>query len=173
MTKESIGTSRIGEPIPVSPRISDPGPADSVPVGAAPVAPDGEPNLVDLLSKLTSQGSHLAQQQLALVQAEIREAVDDLKAAITAMAGAAVVGISGLGVTLMALAYLLGDLIENLGLATLIVGLLTLLAAYLMYAAGKKKLDTANLKPERSIETVERTPDAATGNLTNGVPNDR
>ena len=131
---------------------------------ATPPAPGGD-NIVDLVGQLASQGSHLAEQQLSLVKAEIREATTDIKTAVGSMVGAAVVGIAGLGVVLMGLAYLLGDAIENLGLATLIVGIATLLLAYLMYHAGAKKMSSAHLAPERSQRTLERTPDIARGDL--------
>ena len=123
-------------------------------------------NVVDLLGKLTHQGAHLAQEQLNLVQAEMREAVNDIKQAIAASLGAAVVGIAGLGVLLMGLAYLLGDAIDNLGLGTLIVGVITLIIAGILFMGARKKLAATNLSPQRTIETAERTPDAATGNLT-------
>ena len=134
----------------------------------------GGDNLGDLIRQLTHQGSHLAGQQLELVKAEVREAKNDLVAAIGAMAGAAVVGIAGLGVVLMGLSYLLAgaideradDTLGNTGLATLIVGVATLILAYILYAAGKKKLDTAHLTPDRTVRTLERTPDAARGDLT-------
>ena len=125
----------------------------------------GGENVVDLVRQLAGQGSHLAEQQLSLVKAEIREATTDLKAAVGAMAGAAVVGIAGLGVVLMGLAYLLGDAIENVGLGTLIVGIAALVIAYLLYAAGSKKLGAAHLSPERSQRTLARTPDIARGDL--------
>src|SRR5215218_9386683 len=86
----------------------------------------------DLIRQLTEQGAHLAQQQANLVQAEIRTGVNDMKAAGGAMAGAAVVGLAGLGVTLMGLAYLLGEAMD-LWLATLIVGVVTLGVAYAMF----------------------------------------
>jgi hypothetical protein len=125
----------------------------------------GSDNIVDLVGQLASQGSHLAEQQLSLVKAEIREATTDIKTAVGSMVGAAVVGSAGLGVVLMGLAYLLGDVIDNIGLATLIVGVATLLVAYLMYHAGAKKMSSAHLAPERSQRTLERTPDIARGDL--------
>lgn len=125
----------------------------------------GDTGVVDLLSKLTHQGAHLAQEQVSLVQAEMREGITDIKEAVGALAGAAVVGIAGLGVLLMGLAYLLGDAIDNTGLGTLIVGILTLIVAAIMYSAGKKKASATNLKPERSIRTLEDTPAAATGHM--------
>ena len=122
-------------------------------------------NVVDLLKQLVGQGSHLAEQQLALIKAEIRESTADLKTAIGAMAGAAVVGLSGLGVLLMGIAYLLGDAIDNTPLATLIVGAATLLIAYLMYRSGAAKMSATNLSPERTKRTIQRTPDAVRGDL--------
>ena len=122
-------------------------------------------SVVDLLRDLTQQGSHLAQEQVSLVQAEMREGIDEIKLAIGALAGAAVVGIAGLGVVLMGLGLLLDELFDVLGLGTLLVGLLTLLVAYLMYKSGQKKLAASNLKPERSIRTAEHSAQAATGNL--------
>ena len=126
----------------------------------------GGENLADLIRQLTHQGTHLAEQQLNLVKAEVRESANDVKAAVGSMAGAAVVGIAGLGVTLMGIAYLLGQAIRNTGLATLIVGVVTLVIAYVLYSAGSKKLRATELAPDRTVRTLERTPDAATGNLT-------
>lgn len=126
----------------------------------------GGENIADLLRQLTQQGSHLAEQQLNLAKAEVRESVGEVKTAIGSMAGAAVVGIAGLGVTLMGLAYLLGQAIENTGLATLIVGVATLALAWVLYSAGAKKMRGSHLTPDRTLSTLERTPDAARGTLT-------
>lgn len=125
----------------------------------------GDENVVDLLRQLAGQGSHLAEQQLSLIKAEIREATTDIKMAVGGMAGAAVVGIAGLGVVLMGIAYLLGDALDNLGLATLIVGLATLGLAYLLYRSAAAKMSSAHLTPDRSQRTLQRTPDAVRGNL--------
>ena len=125
----------------------------------------GGDNVVDLLKQLAGQGSQLAEQQLALIKAEIRESTADLKTAVGAMAAAAVVGIAGLGVVLMGVAYLLGDAIDNLGLATLIVGLATLALAYVLYRAGANKMSATNLTPQRTERTLQRTPDAVRGDL--------
>ena len=141
--------------------IEDTRPTGRVPEGAR----TGDGDVADLIAKLTRQGSHLAQEQIALVQAEMREAVDDIKQALAAGLGAAVVGIAGLGVLLMGLAYLLGEALDNTALGTIIVGVVTLVVAGILYLGARKKLAASNLKPERTLETVERTPDAATGHL--------
>jgi hypothetical protein len=135
---------------------------------AAQAATDGtgkSDNVVDLLKQLTMQGSHLAEQQLALIKAEVRESTNELKTALGSMAGAAVVGLSGLGVTLMGLAYLLGDAIDNVPLATLLVGLATLALAYVLYRTGAKKMQATHLSPDRTQRTLQRTPDAVRGDL--------
>ncbi|MEO6580816.1 MAG: phage holin family protein [Sphingomicrobium sp.] len=130
-------------------------------------SPDGGggDNIVDLVRQLAGQGSHLAEQQLSLVKAEIRQATSEVTTAVGSMVGAAVVGIAGLGVLLMAFAYLLGDAIDNLGLATLIVGVATLALAYFLYQTGVKKISHAHLVPQRSQRTLERTPEIARGDL--------
>ena len=122
-------------------------------------------NVVDLLKQLAGQGSHLAEQQLALIKSEIRESTAEVKSAVAGMAGAAVVGLAGMAVLLMGIAYLLGDAIDNLGLATLIVGLAALGLAYVLYHMGVSKIRATNLQPERTERTLQRTPDAVRGNL--------
>lgn len=143
---------------------SSPEPYRSDGVQPAGATGDSE-NLLDLVRQLTRQGSHLAEQHLNLMKAEVREATSDLKATAGGLLGAAVGGIAGLGVLLMGLAYLLGDAIENVGLATVIVGAAALLVAFLLYNSARKKMDAAHLAPDRTRRTLERTPDLARGDL--------
>jgi uncharacterized membrane protein YqjE len=130
-----------------------------------PRASGGGDNIVDLLRDLVSQGSHLAEQQLRLMKVEVRESAHDLKTAAVSFIGAAVVGIAGLGVLLMGVAYILARQMGDLGLATLIVGAVTLLIAYFVYRSAAKKMAASNLAPDRSQRTLQRTPDAVRGKL--------
>jgi uncharacterized membrane protein YqjE len=125
----------------------------------------GGDNVVDLLKQLAGQGSHLAEQQLALIKAEMRESTAELKAAVGAMAGAAVVALAGLGVLLMGIAYLIGDAIDSIPWGTVIVGAATLALAYVLYRGGASKMRNTHLAPERTQRTLERTPDAVRGDL--------
>ncbi|MGX7952997.1 phage holin family protein [Tsuneonella sp. HG249] len=146
----------------------------SRPKRATTSAPAGAENVVDLLGQLTSQGAHLAQEQVALMQAEVREAATDIKQAIAAYAGAAVIGLTGLGVTATGLGFWLGDAIDNLPLGLIIVGVALLILAAVLYSSAKAKTASANLKPERSIRTVAHTPDVLTGTHPNtGGTHDR
>lgn len=145
----------------------------TTPPSSSAQANDEGGNIVDLVGKMTRQGAHLAQQQVALMQAELRESVTDVKAAAAAYAGAAVVGLAGLGVTLMGLGYLLGDAIDNVPLGILIVGIVSLVLAALLYSMASSKTKAANLKPERTIRTLEDTPDIVTGHGAHGGTNER
>lgn len=130
--------------------------------------PDGsgeDRNIVDLLGRLTSQGAHLAREQVSLIKAEIREATNDIKAAVAAMAVAAVVGIAGLGVLLMGIAYYVSKAVEDLALGTTIVGAVTLLVALILFMSARKKVEASHLKPDRTMETMSDTPAVATGDL--------
>lgn len=122
-------------------------------------------NIVDLVGRLTQQGAHLARAQVSLMQAEVREAVNEVKAAIGAMVAAAVFGIAGLGVLLMGIAYFVGDALDDVGLGTTLVGIATLLVAFMLYLSGRKKVGAANLKPDRTIDTLADAPAAASGDI--------
>lgn len=140
----------------------DPGSTASI----KPLGQSGESdNIVDLLRDLVNQGTHLAEQQLSLIKAEVRESATDIKAAAGGLIGAAVVGISGLGVLLMGVAYMLADAINNLGLATLIVGAVTLVLALILYRSAAAKMNATHIAPDRTQRTLQRTPDAVRGEL--------
>jgi hypothetical protein len=126
-------------------------------------APSEDHNIVDLVSRLTQQGAHLAREQVSLMQAEVREAATDVKVAVGAMAAAAVVGIAGLGVLLMGIAYYVGAALEDVPLGTTLVGIATLVIALILYASGRKKIGASQLRPDRSLDTLADTPAAATG----------
>jgi hypothetical protein len=130
-----------------------------------------EEGIPQLLRQLADQGTHLARQQAQLIQAEVKESVHDLMQAAGAMAGAAVVGLAGLGVLLMGLAYLLAEVME-LWLATLIVAAVSLLIAFILYRSGMKKIQDSAFDAERTRRTLERAPGAISGH-SNGTSHDR
>ena len=169
-------TGRVGEPIGRDPRTREPlgEPIEVRESGAFNFRDRGgdDESIPELLRRLADQGSHLAQQQTKLVEAEVRSSVADLKEAAGAMAGAGVVAIAGLGVLLMGLSFLLAEAMD-LWLATLIVAALTLGAAYAMYAAGRKKLQSSSMGVDRTRRTLERAPGAITGTSNEGTRNGR
>src|SRR3546814_16342592 len=121
----------------------------------SPKRPSGGDDIVGLLQHLTSQGTHLAQEQVKLVQAEVRAGIEELKEAIGAMLGAAVVGVAGFGVLLLALSFLLGDAIDNLGLATLIVAVVALIFPAIVSAGARETTigrESCGVSECRSVE---------------------
>lgn len=144
------------------------------PAANPPRAGEGEANVLDLVGRLTQQGAHLAKEQVSLMQAEVREATQEIKASIAAIAGAVVFGIAGLGVLLMGIGYFVGRAVNDLALGTVIVGAATLAIAGILYATGKNKVSGSTVKPERTLDTIADTPAAATGNMHNpGETHDR
>lgn len=131
---------------------------------------DGNESIGELVTRLARQSSELAQKQVDLVKAEVRSGVTELQEAAGAMAGAAILGLAGLGVTLMGIAFLLSEAM-SLWLATLIVGIATLLGAYAMFAAGRAKLHSKSIDAERTRRTLERAPEAVTGDSEEGLNN--
>lgn len=129
--------------------------------GIAPTA--GGQTIVDLLGRLTSQGAHLAQEQVALIQAEVREGLSDIRQVIAAHAFAGIFGLAGLGITLTGLGWLLGDALDNVPVGILIAGIATLVIAGVLYARARQKLKAMDIKPVRSIRTIEDTPDILSG----------
>lgn len=124
-------------------------------------------NIVDLVGRLTQQGAHLAREQVSLMQAEVRESANEIKAVVGAMAAAAVFGIAGLGVLLMGISYYVGAALEDVPLGTTLVGLVTLVIGLVLYAGARKKVSSTSIRPDRSIDTITDTPAAVTGNLHN------
>lgn len=135
-------------------------------------APHRDESIPALVHRLAEEGSHLAQQQLRLVEAEVRSGVDDIKQSAGAMAGAAVLGIAGIGVVLMGISFVLAQIMP-LWLGTLIVGVAALIGAYAMFAGARSKLQSTSLSAERTKRTLERAPSAISGNSNESRINDR
>jgi len=134
--------------------------------------PKDDESIGDLVRRLAEEGSHLAHQQVNLVETEVRSAVTDLKESAGAMAGAAVLGIAGIGVVLMGVSFLLGQAMP-LWLATLIVGAATLVGAWAMFAGAKNNLESSSMSAERTRRTLERAPSAISGNTSEERRHDR
>lgn len=123
----------------------------------------GSENVVDLIGRLTSQGAHLAQEQVALIQAEVREGVSDIRKVIAAYTTAAIMGLAGLGVTLTGAGWLIGDAIDNVPLGIVLTGGATLLLAAVLYAGARSRVSATDPTPERTLSTLHDAPDIISG----------
>lgn len=112
-------------------------------------------SLSELFTEMTSEVSTLFQQEVALAKAELREEAGKAGQAAGMLAGAAIAGLVGLLILTMALAFAIGDVLENTWLGFLIVGVLLAIAAAVLAQSGRKRLQTINPKPERTLETLK------------------
>lgn len=137
-------------------------PLDSQPVGVPPGAIGGnrirepaEPSLGDLFRQLAQESTTLIRQEMALAKVEMREnarsfAADAAKLAI----GGALLLVATLVLTAF-LAVLLGDMLDNYWLGTLIVGALYGIVGFIMLQRGKKGMEEDDLKPEHTIASLQ------------------
>lgn len=108
----------------------------------------------ELLASLFGQGKVLLQEEVRLAKAELRTEVKKVTASAGAVGGGAVLLHTGLLVFSGFLVALL-DLFMPLWAAALVVSVLLLGVGAFLALGGIKKLKTANLKPEETIETLK------------------
>jgi len=141
---------------------TDPGAAYRVDTTAD--RPDvGDTSVGQLISEVTSDLSMLMRQELELAKAEVKqEATKTGKAA--GMLGAA--GFAGYMVALflsIALWWALANGMDE-GWAALIVAGIWAVVGAVLFVVGKKKMREVNPKPERTLDTLKKLPDAVKGN---------
>jgi hypothetical protein len=108
-----------------------------------------------LLGRLFGEFTTLLRKELALFRAEMNEALATTKTAVIAMAAGGAVLFAGV-MALLAAVILLLALVMPAWLAALIIGVVLMIAGVLMLLAGKRKLDPAALKPERTQEALRK-----------------
>jgi xanthine/uracil permease len=92
---------------------------------------------------------------LPLAKAEVTEAASNAKAGAVSLLAGAVVIFAGILVLLAAFVFLLAKVVE-LWLAALIVGAVVVIAGFVLLQSGKKKLDPAAFKPERTTDALRK-----------------
>jgi hypothetical protein len=122
--------------------------------------PDVEGTSVgQLIGEVTKDLSTLMRQELELAKVEVKAE------AKKAGQGAGAVGAAGFAgyMVLMFLSFALWWALENVmdaGLAALIVAVLWGIVGAVAFLMGKKKFQQVNPKPERTVETLSKVPDA-------------
>ncbi len=112
--------------------------------------------ITSLLTDALGQVSTLVQAEIGLAKAELAERASKAAAGVGLMAGAMVVAIGAYIMFLFTIVrfMVLAGVPEHW--ATLIVTLLTALAAYVMVKIGAERLKPENLTPTRTIRNVKR-----------------
>ena len=119
-----------------------------------------------MLGDITSDLSTLLRQEVELAKAELRESVDHAKAAGGMFAGAGVAGHLALIFLSLALWWALGDLFDSLGWSAVVVGLLWAVAAGVMAAMGRTRMQRATPLAPRTVDTAKDIPEALKGHET-------
>lgn len=120
---------------------------------------DSDPSLLGLVRQLAHEVPALIGEELALAKAEIRDSIQTAKAATAALAGGAVFMLAGLVILLMAAVYGLA-LVMAPWLAALIVGVVAMVVGFVMVQSGKKQLESSQLTPERTMNSLHKDKDA-------------
>jgi hypothetical protein len=117
--------------------------------------PANSETMTGLLRRLVDDLSLLLRQELALARAEVTQAVDEAKAGMARIAVGGAVLYGGFLTVLAALVLLLAEVMPAWG-AALLIGAATSIAGYAMVRTARKKLNSANFKPELTKESLRR-----------------
>jgi xanthine/uracil permease len=115
-----------------------------------------------LLKLLTREVPSLLTKELALAKSEIAASIRATKAGAVSMAGGGVVLLAGLVILLQAAVYALAMVVQP-WLAALIVGVVVVVVGMVMVQAGKKKFEPEALRPDHTINSLNKDKDAITG----------
>lgn len=108
------------------------------------------------LGDLTRETVELVRQEIALAKAEATEKADQAKRGAIELATGGAVLTGGLLVLLAAAVLLVGLLVPYWASALIVGGVVTAIGAVLL-GKGKSDVNPKNLKPERSVQEVQRT----------------
>lgn len=150
---------------PASNDYTGPRPAPDQPTGTTTATSgDGQDStkVFALARHLFDDLATLLRKELALAASEVNHAVKGTKKGIAGLVSGAVVLNSGFIFLLAAATLGLAEVMEP-WLAALIVGVVVTVIGLIMVQAGKKKLEPANLRPDRTMEELRKDRDSVKG----------
>ncbi len=115
--------------------------------------------LLGLVSDLWRQSATLLRDEAELAKAELSEKISEVGTGIGALAIGGAVLFAGLLLVLSGVVALVAIALPQAQapwLAPLLVGAVVLVAGWLLLAAGRKKLQTGNLKSSRTVRALQR-----------------
>ncbi len=112
--------------------------------------------LGELFKQLSQDTATLVRQEIQLAKVEMSEKSQHAKPAAGMLGGAGVIGFLALFSFTLFLIFMLGELLNNVWLAALIVTVIYGAVAAFLAMKGKEKLKEAGpAKPEQTVETVK------------------
>ena len=115
-----------------------------------------------LLRELMHEVPGLFTKELALARAEMRENLEQTRRGATEVSTGGIVLAGGYIVLLLAAVYALSEVMAP-WLAALLVGGIAAVAGYMMVKAGMRHFSAHDLRPERTIESIQKDADAVRG----------
>src|ERR671918_918333 len=113
-------------------------------------------SLKDLLADLTENITTLFRKEIQLARAETSEKITQVGVAIGAIAGGAILALAALIVLLQALVMAITEAGVPAGWASLIVGVVVAVVAYVLIHKGTNDLKASNLAPNRTMGSLKR-----------------
>jgi len=113
-------------------------------------------SLKELLSDLTTSLTTLVRKEIQLARAETSEKVTQSMVALGAIAAGGILALGALIVLLQALVIAIAELGVPPALASLIVGLVVAVIAYVLIHKGTNDLKATNLAPGRTLDSLRR-----------------
>ncbi|MFD3543946.1 phage holin family protein [Streptomyces sp. NPDC058662] len=128
------------------------------PLAAPPVPPPpstaSEPSLGDLIGEIGKDLSQLVRDEIELAKAEVKQESAKAGKAVGMLGGAGYAGHVVLLFGSLTVVFALANVMDP-AWAALIVTALWAVVGGVLYAAGRKRLRTVNLKPEQTVETLK------------------
>ncbi len=117
--------------------------------------PGADRSLGELFSELSRETSTLVRQEVALAKTELTAKASQVGRDVGFLAAGGAVAYAGLLAIIAGIIILIGDLINNMWLSALIVGLIIAGIGYYLVQKGLSDLKNANLAPEQTIESLK------------------
>ncbi|QJQ95116.1 MULTISPECIES: phage holin family protein [Halomonadaceae] len=114
-----------------------------------------------LLSSLTREMTSLVRKETELAKVEMSEKTSQAMGGIAAIATAGAVLLCGFLVLLAAAVFALDEALNTPWLSALIVGGVVAIIGFIMLQSGRKKLQSQNLMPNRTMASLQRDKDFA------------
>ncbi|MEW2586934.1 phage holin family protein [Streptomyces virginiae] len=128
--------------------------APAAPPSATPPPGATEPSLGDLIGEIGQDLSQLVRDEIELAKAEIKQESTKAGKAVGMLGGAGYAGHAVLLFGSLTVVFALANVMDP-AWAALIVTALWAVVGGVLYAMGRKRLRTVNLKPEQTVATLK------------------
>lgn len=131
-------------------------------VNTGPTTHDSEKSVTGLIKELANDVVALLTKEAALAKSEVSHSMHEAKAGALSMISGGSVLYAGFLFLLLSAVVGLANVVE-FWLSALIVGGVVALIGFIMLQSGKKKMEPSSLKPQHTIDSLEKDRNAVKG----------